>query len=234
MTQLNLNRPRSNSAMRRTRLHWNVHTRIDPRESDGVAWPRTRIAKLELAPSLRPHHDAGAVNLAADVRQRTQLAELRSHFENDHVALRNQLSTMTGVVAASIAKYGDSYEHVRKIYGIFFSLRENLWTHMFGEEHGLYSSIVNSERNSLNPCCRSGILLRAIRAMRREHRYFRKSFQRIAELLGNYHIPKNSGQTYVKLVHGFQELESLKLKHMQKEEGVYLRALALERELRHK
>ena len=103
---------------------------------------------------------------------------------------------------------------------------------MFREEHGLYSSIVNIERKWAKPNCGSSIILAAIRAMRREHRHFRKLFRRVAELLGNYDIPVYSGQSYLNLVRDFQELESFKLKHMHKEQYVYSRALALERELR--
>jgi hypothetical protein len=139
---------------------------------------------------------------------------------------------VTGAVATAVATYGDSQQHVREVNGIFFQLRERIWTHMFREEHGLYSSIVNLERNFVKPYCGSSILLRAIRAVRREHRGFRNSFRRIAELLGNYEISVNKGRPCVNLAHGFQELVSFKLKHMRNEEIVYSRALALERELR--
>lgn len=228
MAQLSLNRLRSNLPMN---SRWNVHTRTASGENGHGAWQRARIKRLDDASSMSVKHDAGCVNLAADLCRRTELAVLCSNFEHDHVRLRNQLGTMTGVVVTSIAKYGDSHGHVREIYELFFPLRENLWTHLFREEHGLYSSIVNIERNSLKPYCLSSLLVHAIRVIRREHRYFRKSFQRIADVLGNYNIPKNSGQTYVNLVRGFQELESFKLEHMQKEQVAYSRALALERRL---
>jgi iron-sulfur cluster repair protein YtfE (RIC family) len=139
---------------------------------------------------------------------------------------------MSETAAAAVATYGDSQQNVIEIHQLFFKLRGKLWTHMFREEHGLYSSIGSIERNWVDPYCASSVIIRAIRVLRREHRHFRTSFRRIAELLSNYEIPVNSGQKYVNLVHAFRKLESLKSKHMQKEEIVYRRALALERELR--
>jgi iron-sulfur cluster repair protein YtfE (RIC family) len=170
---------------------------------------------------------------AMDVWKSAKLAELCSSLENqDHVRLRNQLAVMSQSVAAAVATYGDSQLNVVQIHRIFFELRGRLWTHMFREEHGLFSSIGNIERNWVEPYCASSVMIRAIRAMRREHRYFRKSFRRIAELLCYYEIPVTRGQKYVNLVRGFHDLVSLKMKHMQKEEVMYRRALILERQRR--
>jgi iron-sulfur cluster repair protein YtfE (RIC family) len=168
-----------------------------------------------------------------DFWQTTKLTELCGVLEHqDHVRLRNQLAILSETVAAAVATYGDSQQNVIEIHQLFFELRGKLWTHMFREEHGLYSSIGNIERNWVDPYCASSVIIGVIRGVRREHRHFRKSFRQIAELLSNYEISGNSGQRYVNLIHGFRNLESLKLKHMQKEEIVYRRALALERELR--
>jgi iron-sulfur cluster repair protein YtfE (RIC family) len=220
MTQLYPSRSQSNFAMPGTRSRSNVQIRADRGGIGHVPWPTVADAELtkrQLAPSLPAKHVVGRTNRAAGGWRKTHLADLCSYFEHDnHVQLRYQLAQITGIVATSVAKYGDSQEHVREINTIFFELRERLWTHIFREEHGLYSSIVNIERNWIRPYCRSSVILRAIRVMRREHRYFRKSFRRIAELLSNYEIPTNSGQSYANLVHGFQRLESLNLKHMQK------------------
>ncbi len=236
MTQFSINRSQSNLAVPGTRSHSTVQIRTDRGGMDNVPWPTLADAELTKPHfSLPPKHAVSRAKLAADRWRKTKLADLCSYFEHDnHVQLRHQLAKLTGVVVTSVAKYGDSHEHVREIYRIFFQIRERLWTHIFREEHGLYSSIVNIERNWIKPICRSSVILHAIRAMRRDHRYFRKSFRQIAELLGNYEIPRNSGQSYVRLVHGFQRLESLKLEHIQKEDVVYSRALMVEKELRRK
>jgi iron-sulfur cluster repair protein YtfE (RIC family) len=141
---------------------------------------------------------------------------------------------MAGTVAAAVATYGDSQQRIVEVHRIFPALREALWTHMFREEHGLYSSIVYLDENHIELSCPSGLVTRAIRAIRRDHRYFRSVFRRIAQLLDNYDIPVNSGQRYVNLVHGLRDLESSKLEHMKKEHLVYARALALERQIRRK
>jgi iron-sulfur cluster repair protein YtfE (RIC family) len=166
-----------------------------------------------------------------DAWRTTKLADLCSDFEHrDHVQLRDQLATMTGIVAAAVATYGDSQHNILEIDRIYAELRRNLWAHMFREEHGLYSSIGNVELHRLEPFRSHGILSGAIRAMRWEHRQFAKVFRQIAALLRDYEMPANAGQKYRALVHGFRDLEANKLQHMRKEEIVYSRALALEKE----
>lgn len=188
--------------------------------------------QLEAVQALSARHDSGRTKRSEEVGRKAKLLDLCSYFENDnHKRLRNQLGTMSGIVAAAVATYPDSRKNVREISRIFLQLRDRLWTHNFREEHGLYSSIKSIERNWVNSHYGSSIILSSIRALRREHQYFRESFRQIAKLLRNYEIPRHSGQTYVKLVRGFQQLESFKLKHMEKEEVVYSRALALESEL---
>jgi iron-sulfur cluster repair protein YtfE (RIC family) len=101
---------------------------------------------------------------------------------------------------------------------------------MFREE-GFYNSIRNVEQNGVKPLCASSILIGAIRVLRREHRVFAKEFRQIANLLRDYAIPSNAGQKYRDLVHGFRELEAFKLQHMHKENIMYSRALAIEKQL---
>jgi iron-sulfur cluster repair protein YtfE (RIC family) len=171
----------------------------------------------------------------AEVWRTAKLTDSCSYFENrDHVHLRNQLSVMSGTVAAAVATYGDAQPPVLEINRIYSDLRQKLWSHMFKEEHGLYSSICNIEQNRVKPFCASGIVTGAIRAIRREHRNFAKTFRRIAELLCDYEIPVNAGNKYRNLVYGFRDLEAFKLQHMQKEDIVYSQALALENELMRK
>jgi iron-sulfur cluster repair protein YtfE (RIC family) len=182
MRQLNLNRSGSNLAMPGTRLGSNVQTRTDGGGIGRVTSPLVAGAKMTKRPasSLLAMHVVGRTNRTEDVWRTTKITDLCSYFEHDiHIRLRNQLATMTGVVAAAVATYADSQQNVREIYGIFFQLRERLWMHIFRGEHGLYSSIGNIERNWVKAYCRSSVILRPIRAVRREHRYFRKSFRRI-------------------------------------------------------
>jgi iron-sulfur cluster repair protein YtfE (RIC family) len=77
----------------------------------------------------------------------------------------------------------------------------------------------------------SSILIGAIRALRREHRFFAKEFRRIAELVRDYTIPSNVGHKYRDLVLGFRDLEASKPRHMRNENIMYSQALALEKQL---
>jgi iron-sulfur cluster repair protein YtfE (RIC family) len=236
MSQLNINKSRFAIPDADSQLA--VQTRTHRRDGGPVVWPPEAGSPLTNSPP-RASSDArgvgGRTAVAMDVWQAAKLTELCGVLEHQHhVRLRNQLAVMSETVAAAVATYGDSQQNVIETHQLFFKLRGKLWTHMFREEHGLYSSIGNIERNWVDLYRASSAPIRAIRVLRREHRYFRKSFRRIAELLSNYEIPANSGQKYVNLVHGFRKLESLKLKHMQKEEILYRRALALARELRRK
>jgi iron-sulfur cluster repair protein YtfE (RIC family) len=160
-----------------------------------------------------------------------KLADLCSSFEHrDHAQLRNRLATITGAVAAAVATYGDSQHNILEIDRIYVEFRRKLWAHMFREE-GFYNSIRNVEQNRAKPFCASSILIGAIRVLRREHRCFAKEFRRIANLLRDYAIPISAGQKYRDLVHGFRELQAFKLQHMQKENILYSRALAIEKKL---
>jgi iron-sulfur cluster repair protein YtfE (RIC family) len=173
----------------------------------------------------------GRANLATDVWRSAKLADLCRYLEHhDHIQLRNLLAATTGTVAAAVARYGDSNHNVLEINRIYYELRRNLWTHMFREE-GLYSSICNVELDRVKAACASGIVTGAIHVVKREHRHFAKAFRRIALLLRDYQIPANAGQKFRDLVQDFRDLEAFKLKHMQHEDIMYTRALALEKQL---
>ncbi len=186
---------------------------------------QSQITQLRPAPSSPAKHVGPRTKVTTDVSRRTKLVDLCSYLEHhDHIQLRNQLALMTGAVAAAVATYGDSHPNVLEIDRIYVELRRSLWTHMFREEHGLYSSICNVELHRGKPCYAPGILTEAIRAMRREHRHFAEAFRRIAALLRGYELPANAGQKYRDLVQGFRNLEAFKLEHMRREDIMYSRA----------
>jgi iron-sulfur cluster repair protein YtfE (RIC family) len=221
--------------MPRRRSRSDVQTRTDHGGDGRIAWPSaagSQITKLQPVPLSPAKHLGGRTNLTTDLWRSTRLGALCSYLEHrDHIQLRNQLATMTGTVAAAVATYGDSDLNVLEINRVYYELRRNLWTHMFREEHGFYSSIRNVELHQVKAICASSILIGAIRVLRQEHRYFAKEFRRIAKLLRDYEIPLNAGQKYRDLVHGFRELEAFKLQHMKNENIVYSRALILEKQL---
>jgi len=103
---------------------------------DDISWrPPEAPSQLKLEPQ---HFGSSGVEPVCrntselkDAWRAKKLADLCSYFEHhDHVQRRNQLATMTGTVAAAVARHGDSGRNILEINRVYYKLRRNLWTHM--------------------------------------------------------------------------------------------------------
>lgn len=158
------------------------------------------------------------------------LSEICDHAEHtDHVYLRRELSRLSGLIAAVVAAYGDSHRYMLEVQREFRACHRQALTHMFKEEHLLFSDIRRIEQTPVRPFYESGIVSGTIQIMQREHQCMRRTLRRIRMLTRDYKVPSNANDTFRDMLVGMRNLENYVRQHMQNEDDIlFSRAVALE------
>jgi len=163
------------------------------------------------------------------------LNELMAHIvENHHGFVRRETPRIAGLLAKVFAKHGPTHPEIAQIENLFFSMSQELSTHMLKEEQVLFPHIERLEKAAQTgapaPQAFFGSVTRPIANMAAEHDDAGAILAQLRELSNGYTAPAGACPTFVGLYSGLEDFERDLHRHVHLENNIlFPRAIELER-----